>query len=93
MSTPGTSEDQDGPWNPGIQSPLPAGLRPACTIFRPENVFTSVEGALELQPLTGFALGELVAFRPRRLVLHEVLIRVTADFSVPDGSRKYRAGM
>ena len=30
---------------------------------------------------------ELVAFRPQRLALHELLIRVTADFAVPDGSR------
>ena len=81
------SEDGAGPWNPGIVSQLPAGLRPLCTIFGPENVFTGVESALELQPLTGFPLGELVAFRPRRLVLHEVLVRVTADLSVPDGSR------
>lgn len=78
---------ESGPWNPGIQSQLPAGLRSLCTILRPENVFTRIAGALELQPLTGFSLGELVAFRPQRLVLHEVLIRVTADFSVPDGSR------
>ena len=40
-----------------------------------------------LRSLTGFALGDLVAFRPERLVLHEVLVRVTADLSVPDGSR------
>jgi len=31
--------------------------------------------------------GELAAFRPQRLLLHELLIRVTADLSVPDGSR------
>src|ERR1700733_12553139 len=79
--------EQSGPWNPCIASQLPLELRPLCTIFRPENVFTGVEGAMELQPLTGFSLGELVAFRPQRLALHEVLIRVTADFSVPDGSR------
>ena len=79
--------DESGPWNPGIQSQLPVELRPLCTIFRPENVLTSVASASELQPLTGLPLGELVAFRPQRLVLHEVLVRVTADFSVPDGSR------
>jgi hypothetical protein len=76
-----------GPWNPGILSQLPAELRPLCTVFRPENVFTSLSTATELQLLTGLPATELVAFRPQRLVLHEVLIRVTADFSVPDGSR------
>jgi hypothetical protein len=40
-----------------------------------------------MQGLTGFSPSELVAFRPQRLALHELLIRVTADFAVPDGSR------
>ena len=62
-------------------------MRHLCTVFRPENVFTSLSEATELQLLTGLPATELVAFRPQRLVLHEVLIRVTADFSVPDGSR------
>ncbi len=75
------------PWNPGILSQLPAELHHLCTVFRPENVFTSLAAATELQLLTGLPATELVAFRPQRLVLHEVLIRVTADFSVPDGSR------
>jgi hypothetical protein len=76
-----------GPWNPGIESQLPEELRPLCTIFRAENVITSPTAAAELRGLTGFALSELVAFRPHRLALHELLVRVTADIAVPDGSR------
>jgi hypothetical protein len=76
-----------GPWNPGIQSQLPRELRHLATIFRPENVTTSVAAAAELRGLTGFELSELVLFRPQRLLLHELLVRVTADFAVPDGSR------
>jgi hypothetical protein len=76
-----------GPWNPGIESQVPEHLRHLCTIFRPENTFTSVAKARELRDLTGLELSELAAFRPRRLALHELLIRVTADFSVPDGPR------
>src|ERR1700716_967041 len=76
-----------GPWNPGIQSQVPAPLRHYCTIFRPENVFTNVADAGELHDLTGLEFRELVTFQPRRLALHEVLLRVTADLSVPDGSR------
>ena len=88
MSTPFAATDaQFGPWNPGIQSQVPAHLRHYCTIFRPENVFTRVVDAEELRDLTGLEFAELVTFRPRRLALHEVLIRVTADLSVPDGSR------
>jgi hypothetical protein len=76
-----------GPWNPGIQSQVPKDLRHLATIFRGENVFTGIATADELHGLTGIPPSELVAFRPRRLALHELLIRVTADFAVPDGSR------
>ena len=76
-----------GPWNPGIRSQVPWELRHLSTIFRPENVSTSIAAATDMQGLTGFSPSELVAFRPQRLALHELLIRVTADFAVPDGSR------
>jgi hypothetical protein len=76
-----------GPWNPGIRSQMPRELRHLSTMFRPENVFNSIAAVTEMQALTGFASHELVAFRPQRLALHELLIRVTADFAVPDGSR------
>jgi hypothetical protein len=76
-----------GAWTPGIQSQMPTQLRHLATIFRPENVFTSIAAAGELRGLTGFSLSELAIFRPRRLALHELLVRVTADFAVPDGSR------
>jgi hypothetical protein len=74
-----------GPWNPGIQSQIPRELLPLCTIFRSENVYTGIASAEELHAMTGFDLSELVVFRPQRLALHELLIRVTADFAVPDG--------
>jgi hypothetical protein len=76
-----------GPWNPGIESQVPQELRHLATIFRAENVFTSMAAAGELRGLTGFNLSELVVFRPQRLALHELLVRVTADFAVPDGTR------
>jgi hypothetical protein len=76
-----------GPWNPGVLSQIPKELLPLSTILRVDCVSTSCGAAQELHGLTGFPLSELVAFRPERLALHELLIRVTADFSVPDGSR------
>ncbi len=76
-----------GPWNPGIESQIPDDLRPLATIFRPEHVFTSLARADEMRDLTGLPIAELVAFRPERLALHELLVRVTADVSVPDGSK------
>ena len=62
-------------------------MLPFATIFNPENVATSIAGAEELQDLTGFDVLELVAFRPQRLVLHELLIRVTADLFVSSGTK------
>ena len=54
-----------GPWNPGIQSQMPRELCHLSTIFRPENVFTSIAAVTDLQGLTGFstlALGSILAF-------------------------------
>jgi hypothetical protein len=76
-----------GPWNPGLKSQVPKEWRQLETIFRAENNSSTLAAAEELRGLTGFALSELVVFRPERLALHELLIRVTADFVVPDGSR------
>jgi len=81
------ADPQHGSWNPGIRSVLPKELLALATIFRPENVTTTVPAALELQGLTGLSLSELAVFRAERLALHELLIRVSADFVVPDGTR------
>jgi hypothetical protein len=88
MTTAIASADQRfGPWNPGIRSPLPRELRHLATVFRPENIYTALEYAEELRDLSGLELTEIVAFRPERLALHELLVRITADLSVPDGQR------
>jgi hypothetical protein len=81
------TKDGFGPWHPGIRSQVPRDLLHLATIFRPENVFTRVADAEELRDLTGIELTHLVTFRPQRLALHELLVRVTADLSVPDGSK------
>jgi hypothetical protein len=73
-----------GPWNPGLASDLSPELWALCTIFRPENAFVSYAEAAELRDLTGLALPQLVVFRPERLALHEILVRVIADYEIPD---------
>ena len=73
-----------GPWNPGISSHLTPELWRMCTIFAAGNVFTTFEQAVELRDATGLPLTSLVAWRPERMVLHEVLVRVTSDYEVPD---------
>ena len=74
-----------GPWNPGIDSTLPRKFLPLATIYRPENVSTPFGQAQELSAASGLPMTEIVAFRPERLVVHELLIRVMADLSVPVG--------
>src|SRR3954471_15436431 len=76
-----------GPWNPGLNSQVPRELRHMCTIFRPETSCTRVSSATELRQLTGLPLCDLAIFRPQRLVLHELMIRVMANLSVPTGEK------
>ena len=72
-------------WNPGLESTIPTRLWPLVTLFRPENAFVSHSEALELADLTGLKLLELVSLRPERLLVHSLLVRVTANLSVQDG--------
>ena len=74
-----------GPWNPGLKSELPAEYLPLSTMFRAENVSTSLKEAKEMSDFCGLPPFMLVAFRPERLIVHELLIRVTANLSVPEG--------
>ena len=66
---------------------MPQSLLPLATIFRPENAFTTVAQVQDWQELTGLPLEQLVVFRPERLLVHELLIRVTGDISVDDGTK------
>lgn len=86
--TNGPSENREaGPWNPEIKSTLPGEYLPLSTMFRPENVYTSIQTATELTDFTGLGIQQLIRFRPERLVIHELLIRVSADIFVSDGSK------
>jgi len=76
-----------GPWNPGIESQIPNPLLALATLYRSEHARTPLRDVREIADLTGLPLRDIVAFRPERLALHELLVRVTADISVPDGTR------
>ncbi len=80
-------ETEFGPWNPGIESTLPPEFVPLSTLFRPENAATDLTELRELSDFSGILIEELVAFRPERLAVHELLIRVIADLNVPDGAK------
>ncbi len=83
---PRQQSEDFGPWNPGLSSTIPRDVLPLSTMFRPENVYTSLAEAGELSRFSGLPTHDVVLFRPERLVVHEVLIRVTSDLSVPSGS-------
>lgn len=87
MSKEPSKQQQAGPWNPDIKSTLPSQYLPLSTMFRAENVTTSIEEAGELADFTGLPMQQLICFRPARLVVHELLVRVSADIFVSDGSR------
>ncbi|BAU89779.1 hypothetical protein MPPM_1174 [Methylorubrum populi] len=72
-------------WNPGLEPGLPRAMRPLATLFRSENVSLGYPEILELSDLSGLPATQIAPFRPERLVVHEVLIRVMADISVPVG--------
>jgi hypothetical protein len=76
-----------GPWNPGIESTLPAEFLSLATVFSSANVSSSIIELKEISSFCGLALERLSTFNPARLALHEVLIRVMADLSVPDGEK------
>lgn len=75
------------PWNPGVQSQIPPALLGLATLYRCEHSRVALPDLLEVADLTGLPLRQLAALRPERLALHELLIRVTANVSVPDGTR------
>jgi hypothetical protein len=84
----GCSDDRaEGPWNPGIRSELTRELLALSTVFRQENVFDDLTRAMELRDVTGLPLEDLAIFRPERLALHELLVRVIPAHRSSDLSR------
>lgn len=80
--------DSCSAWNPGVGTGIPAEFRALETIFRPECVFSRQLEVEELAGLTGLPHEELTVFRPQRLALHELIIRVTADIAVAEGEEE-----
>ncbi|MGB7534881.1 MAG: zeta toxin family protein [Azonexus sp.] len=75
-------------WHPGVGTGIPSQFRSLETIFRPECVFSETGEIREFANLTGLPEEELTVFRPERLVLHEIIIRVTADIAVAEGAEE-----
>jgi hypothetical protein len=80
-------------WNPGIESEIPPPFRELETIYDPANVFTSLNEVNELAIETGLSPEELISFRPHRLVLHELIVRISADIVVLEGENEEDLGI
>ena len=64
-------------WNPGLGSEIPHRLLEHITLYRPENSDVNYRDAKEAADYCGMKPRDMAALRVSRLVVHEVLIRVT----------------
>ncbi len=80
-------------WNPGIESEIPLAYRELETIYDPANVVTSLDQVNSLVTETGLSALEWISFRPHRLVLHELIVRITADIVVLEGEAEEDLGI
>jgi hypothetical protein len=87
------SGEQFSAWSPGIESEIPPDYRELETIYNPANVFTQLDDVNQLAQETGLNPEELISFRPHRLVLHELIVRVTADIVVREGDAEEDLGI
>ncbi len=87
------SDQQFSAWSPGIESEIPKAYRELETIYNAANVFTQLDEVNQLAIETGLSPQELIAFRPHRLVLHELIVRVTADIVVREGEAEEDLGI
>lgn len=88
MSLIADNTDDFWAWSPGIESDLPANLRQQETLYLIKNTSTPFNELRELAQLTGIKQEQLTAFTAERLVLHELIVRVTADILVEEGEEE-----
>ncbi|MEH6652095.1 MAG: hypothetical protein V7707_18895 [Motiliproteus sp.] len=79
-------------WVPGLEADLPAALLKLETIHRPEHVTSNLTDVVEIARHTGLPAEELVVFRPERLALHELIVRMTTDIVVSEGEEEEDLG-
>lgn len=81
------------PWDPGLTSEIPGHLLPLVTLYRPENATVDYATAKDAASFCGLEPKDMIGLRLERLIIHELLIRVTADLSVPDGPNYEELGL
>ena len=80
-------------WNPGIESEIPEAYKHRETIYLPENTSTGLDEVSELAHITGLGHAELIHLHPERLVLHEVIIRITAEIAIFESDEEADLGV
>ncbi len=80
-------------WDPGLSSDIPTRLLPLVTLYRPENSTIDYEQAKAASEFCGLEPKLMVSLRLERLILHELLIRVTGSLTVPDGPNYEELGI
>jgi len=80
-------------WNPGIETQIPDELRELETIYHPANVSSNIDEVNQLALETGLSPEELVVFKPDRLALHELIVRINADIVTLEGENEEDLGI
>ena len=80
-------------WNPGLSANLPRELSALETIFQAPNVYTRYDEVQEIANLTGLKPEHLVGFTARRLVMHELIVRVGANIHIPEAEQEEDLGI
>lgn len=80
-------------WSPGIESDIPAVYKNQETIYLADNVGAGHDEISELAQITGLSHEELILFHPERLVLHEVIIRITAEIAFIESDEEEDLGI
>jgi hypothetical protein len=88
-----TKKKQYSAWNPGLSANLPKELCSLETIFQAPNVYTLYDEVQEIAHLTGLKPEHLVGFTSRRLVMHELIVRVGANIHIPEAEQEEDFGI
>ena len=80
-------------WNPGLSANLPRELSSLETIFQTPNVYTRYDEVQEIAKLTGLKPEHLVGFTSWRLVMHELIVRVSANIHIPEAEHEEDFGI
>ncbi len=90
---PAMADDNFDAWNPGLESEIPTALFEKITLYRSGNSLVTYRDAKEAADYCGLKPRDMVELTVPRLVIHELLIRVTGDLNVPDGPNYAELGI